>query len=278
MPSEKRDSVVYLVNEEQLSIRKACFIIGISRSTFQYKSILKDDSDVIEYLDQLTQKHVNIGFWQCHYRLRNKGILINHKRLYRVYTTMKLNLRRKRKKRLPQRMKQELAKCTAVNQTWSMDFLSDKLTDTRSFRIFNIIDDYNRESLKIDIDTSMPSRRVIQNLEEISFYRGYPSNIRVDNGPEFISNALQVWCEQRKINLLYIQPGKPMQNGYVERNNGSMRQEVLDAYMFTSLAQARELIYQWQEDYNFERPHKALKYKSPKTFLINEKGGEVFST
>jgi putative transposase len=183
---------------------------------------------------------------------------------------MKLNIRRRRKKRLPPRLKRELTQCTQQNQVWSMDFLSDKLTDGRSFRILNIIDDYNRESLQVEVDTNMPSKRVIRSLESIAFERGYPSNIRVDNGPEFISNALQIWCENRKINLLYIQPGKPMQNGYIERNNGSMRQELLDAYMFNSLSQARELIYNWQEDYNEHRPHKSLGYVSPLMYSKNQ--------
>jgi putative transposase len=270
MPSMKREAFDTLVSVYQLSIRKASKLLGIARSTLQYQKKPKDDIIVIEHLDKLTQKHVNIGFWSCYYRLRNRQIVINHKRLYRVYTDMKLNLRRRRKKRLPTRLKQELAKCTAQNQVWSMDFLSDKLTDSRSFRILNIIDDYSRESLKIDIDISMPSRRVIHNLNELAFERGYPSNIRVDNGPEFISTAIQVWCEKHRINLLYIQPGKPMQNGYVERNNGSMRQEVLDAYMFRNLSQARDLIYQWQEDYNEYRPHSALGYLSPRMFITEQ--------
>ena len=180
---------------------------------------------------------------------------------------MKLNLRRRREKRLPTRLKRELVKCIAQNQTWSMDFVSDKLTNGSSFRILNIIDDYNRESLKIDIDTSMPSKRVIQCLESIAFERGYPSSIRVDNGPEFISTALTLWSEKNKVTLLFIQPGKPTQNAYIERNNGSLRQEVLDAYMFGSLNQARQLIYQWQKNYNHERPHSALGYKSPLQFI-----------
>lgn len=253
--------------EEKLSTRKACKIAGISRATFQYKKKIKDDSEVINLLDNLTQKHVNIGFWSCYYRLKNQGFIYNHKRVYRIYTDMKLNLRRRRKKRLPARLKLELAKCIAQNQTWSMDFVSDKLTNGCSFRILNIIDDYSRESLQIDIDTSMPARRVIQALESIAFERGYPTSIRMDNGPEFISTALALWSEKNKVTLLHIQPGKPTQNAYIERNNGSLRQEVLDAYMFNSLAHARQLIYKWQEDYNYHRPHSALGYLSPKTFI-----------
>jgi putative transposase len=123
-----------------------------------------------------------------------------------------------------------------------MDFISDQLVDGRNFRILNIIDDYNRESLYLDIDTSLPAARVIRSLDMIAKHRGYPNNIRVDNGPEFISTALQLYCEKHHINLQYIQPGKPTQNAYVERNNGSMRREVLDAYLFTSLPQARQIL------------------------------------
>ena len=179
---------------------------------------------------------------------------------------MKLNLRRRRKKRLPAMLRQELGKCTAQNQCWSMDFVSDKLTNGSAFRILNIIDDYSRESLQIDLDTSMPSTRVIRSLEAVAFERSYPANLRVDNGPEFISTTLALWAEKNKVTLLHIQPGEPTQNAYVERNNGSMRQEVLDAYLFGSIAQARQLIYKWQEDYNYHRPHSALGYISPKLF------------
>lgn len=242
----------------------------MSRSTFQYEKKSKNDEELVEHLDKLTQKHVNIGFWQCHYRIRNLGFHYNHKRVYRVYTNMKLNLRRRRKKRLPPRLKRELTKCIKQNQTWSMDFVSDKLTNGSAFRILNIIDDYSRESLRIDIDTSMPSRRVIQALEAIAFERGYPAQIRMDNGPEFISTALACWSEKHQVTLLHIQPGKPTQNAYVERNNGSMRQEVLDAYMFGSITQARQLIYQWQEDYNHNRPHSSLGYLSPKAFIAKQ--------
>ncbi len=259
------------LNEEGLSIRKACQFVGIARSTTQYKKKDKDDKDLIDHLGRLTQKHVNIGFWQCYYRIRNQGYRYNHKRMYRVYTAMKLNIRRRRKKRLPTRLKRELVKCTAQNQVWSMDFVSDKLTNGSSFRILNIIDDYNRESLHIDLDTSMPAKRVIKALDTIAFERGYPANIRMDNGPEFISTALALWSEKHKVTLLHIQPGEPTQNAYIERNNGTMRQEVLDAYMFWSLAQARELIYSWQDDYNHERPHSALGYVSPKSFISNPK-------
>lgn len=211
----------------------------------------------------MTDKHAAIGFWQCYYRLRSKGHQYNHKRVYRVYTAMKLNIRRRAKRRLPERVKQPLGVPTAVGQMWSLDFMSDSLVDGRKFRLFNVIDDYNRESLAIEVDTSLPSLRVIRVLQRLIEQRGKPANIRSDNGPEFISHQLQQWCEHNKITWQYIQPGKPMQNAYIERKNGSIRRELLDAYVFYSLADVRIMSEEWRMDYNTERPHASLGYLSP---------------
>ncbi len=154
---------------------------------------------------------------------------------------------------------------SAPNQVWSIDFMSDSLVDGRKYRLLNIIDDFNRESLAVEIDTSLPSLRVIRVLESLIAQRGKPANIRCDNGPEFISHKLEDWCsdKRRQITLQFIQPGKPMQNAYIERKNGSMRRELLNAYMFKSLAEVRTLSEEWREDYNGERPHKSLGYLSP---------------
>lgn len=237
----------------------------MSRTSYQYKAKPKDDTDLQDALTSLTTKHVSIGYWQCCYRLWNKGYDWNHKRIYRVYTDMKLNIRRRSKKRLPERVKQALSVPDAPNQVWSIDFMSDRLIDGRKFRLLNVIDDYNRESLAIEVDTSLPSLRVIRVLERLIEQRGKPANIRCDNGPEFISHKLEEWCshQSRQISLQFIQPGKPMQNAYVERQNGSMRRELLNAYIFTSLAEVRMLSEEWRNDYNTERPHKSLGYMSP---------------
>lgn len=216
-------------------------------------------------LTALTTKHVAIGFWQCCYRLWNKGHWWNHKRIYRVYTDMKLNIRRRAKRRLPERVKQPLVVPTAPNQVWSIDFMSDSLVDGRRYRLFNVIDDFNRESLAIEVDTSLPSLRVIRVLERLIAQRGKPANIRCDNGPEFISHKLEQWCNEKdkQITLQFIQPGKPTQNAYIERTNGSIRRELLNAYLFYSLNEVREKCQEWRTDYNTERPHKALGYLSP---------------
>lgn len=176
---------------------------------------------------------------------------------------MKFNIRRRAKKRLPERIKLPLSVPSSPNQMWSLDFMSDSFTDNRKFRLLNVIDDFNRESLAIEADTSLPSLRVIRVLERLIEQRGKPANIRCDNGPEFISHKLQQWCQDRKITLRYIQPGEPTQNAYIERNNGSLRRELLNAYLFTTLREVREMTREWQIDYNNSRPHKALGYLSP---------------
>ena len=240
--------------------------MGISRTTCQYQAKPKDDLEVQEALTALTTKHASIGYWQCCYRLWNKGYLWNHKKIYRVYTDMKLNIRRRAKKRLPERAKQTLSVPNAPNQVWSIDFMSDTLVDGRRFRLFNVMDDFNRESLAIEIDTSLPSLRVTRVLNRIVEQRGKPANLRSDNGPEFISHILQEWCEKQQITLQYIQPGKPTQNAYIERKNGSIRRELLNAYLFNSLAEVRCLSEEWRIDYNTERPHKSLGYLSPLSY------------
>ena len=242
--------------------------MGISRTTCQYKAKPKDDTELQDALTALTTKHVAIGYWQCCYRLWNKAHWWNHKRIYRVYKDMKLNIRRRAKKRLPERVKQPLMVPSAPNQVWSIDFMSDSLVDGRKFRLLNIIDDFNRESLAIEVDTSLPSLRVIRVLEQLIAQRGKPANIRCDNGPEFISHKLEEWCNDktRQITLQFIQPGRPMQNAYIERKNGSMRRELLNAYLFYSLSEVRALKDQWQLDYNQDRPHKSLGYMSPHNY------------
>ena len=266
-PIDQRAAVAELRSEAAaISVNRACALVGMAVSSYRYRPKPKDDSAVEDLLDHLTTKHPAIGLWSCHYRLRNKGIVINHKRLRRVYRKMSLNIRRKPKRRLPERVKQPLAVPCGPNQCWSLDFMRDALTDGRKFRLLNVIDDYNREMLALEIDTSLPAQRVNRVLDRIVKERGLPANIRSDNGPEFISHAVQAWCEQNKVNWHYIQPGKPMQNAYVERNNGSLRRELLNAYAFSTLAEARQLGAAYRHDHNHERPLKALGYLSPLTY------------
>jgi putative transposase len=183
--------------------------VNISRTTHQYKAKQKVDVEIQQTLTSLTDKRPAIGFWQCYYRLRQSGKQWNHKRVYRVYKELRLNIRRRAKRRLPERIKLELSVPTSVNRMWSIDFMTDSLVDGRKIRLLNVIDDFNRESLAIEVDISLPALRVIRVLERIIAQRGKPANIRSDNGPEFICNKLEEWCKDQQISWQFIQPGKP---------------------------------------------------------------------
>lgn len=256
-----------MVSVYEISQRQACQTLSIARSTVQYESKVKDDEQVITQLRLLVDKHPSIGFWKCFYRLRRQGYTWNHKKVYRIYSELKLNIRRRYKKRLPARVKQALFVPEQINQVWSIDFMSDSLWDGRKFRLLNIVDDYNREVLCIETDTSLPTTRLIRELEQLKQYRGLPKMIRVDNGPEFISAKLDLWCKENKITLVFIQPGKPTQNAYVERCNGNIRRELLNAYVFKTLSEVREKADEWMYDYNNHRPHQALNFKTPVDLL-----------
>ncbi len=183
----------------------------------------------------------------------------NHKRVYRVYTAMNLNIRRRAKKRgyLQEQNSSYFSRLGLIM------FGSDSLWNAKRYRLLNVIDDYNRQALAIEADTSLPALRVIRTLERLKDNRGLPKMIRVDSGPEFISNKLDAWCKDNKVELAFIQPGKPTQNAFIERLNGSLRRELLNAYIFRTLSKVRDKAYDWMEDYNPNRPHKALNYKTP---------------
>lgn len=257
-----------MITTHEISQRQACKAVSLPRSTQRHRRIPKADREVIDQLQELVEKHPAIGFWQSFYRIRRKGFGWNHKRVYRVYTEMKLNIRRRYRKRLPARVKQALYQPESINQVWSIDFMSDTLWDGRRYRLLNIIDDFNREVLHIESDLSLPTVRVIRVLEYLEEFRGLPRMIRVDNGPEFISHKLDMWCREHQIELHFIQPGKPMQNGYVERCNGNIRKELLNAYVFTTLSEVREKTEQWRQDYNCSRPHQSLGYVPPAEYKI----------
>jgi len=237
-------------------------LIDLSRSVYHYQSI-RDDRTVIEKLQVMVEQRPTEGFWKMYYRIRKEGLVWNHKRIHRVYKVLKFNIRRKGKRRLPARILQPLETVHRINASWSMDFMTDSLLSGRKFRTLNLMDDFNREALAIEVDTSLPAERVIRVLEQVIDWRGKPTRIRVDNGPEFISTALGFWCEENDIHLQFIQPGKPTQNAYIERFNGSFRRDVLDAYLFDNLDQIKTLSEEWMEDYNNHRPHDALNGRSP---------------
>jgi len=252
-------------------ISRACRVLQTSRSSMSYVTI-KDDSFIEKNLRELAQDHPREGFWKCYFRLRNSGEVINHKRLYRVYKQLGLPLRRKHKKRLPTRTKDPLDVPKTFVHTWSIDFMSDALEGGRKFRSFNVIDDYNREVLFIETDYSLKSSRVIWVLRHLVNRYGKPVKIRMDNGPEFIAQLAKDWSEVNDIEFKYIQPGKPMQNGYIERFNKSYREGVLDAYQFQSIDEVREITQEWIQDYNNHRPHDALGGLPP--VLYKEKNNQ----
>jgi len=248
------------------SVRLACCAFSISETCCRYRAKLGHENAVIaDWLVRLTHNHRNWGFGLCYLYLRNvKGFRRNHKRVYRIYRSLELNLRIKPKKRLIREKPELLAVPEAVNQSWSMDFMHDQLSDGRTYRLFNVIDDYNREGLIIDADFSLPAERVIRSLEQLIEWRGKPQAIRCDNGPEYVSHKLTAWAKKQRIDINYIQPGKPQQNAYVERYNRTIRYDWLSHYLFESIAEVQDFATRWLWTYNNERPNMALGGITPK--------------
>jgi putative transposase len=244
-------------------------MVQLSRCVYRYQAKRTMDELIIHELRQLAETQPRWGCDKMTDYLRNQaGHAWNHKRIHRVYRALALHLKRKPKKRLPARAPQTLAVPEQRNQTWSLDFMSDALSNGRTFRTLNVIDDFNREALWIEVDTSLPAERVVRVLEQLLSWRGKPTSIRMDNGPELISQRLESWARAQKIELLHIQPGKPAQNAYIERFNRTYREEVLDAYLFDDLQEVRYITERWLEEYNTIRPHEALKGLPPRQFAL----------
>ena len=248
------------IAEHHISIRLACKIFQISETCFRYRRLHDDENALIaDWLIKLTSTWRNWGFGLCFLYLRNvKGFKWNHKRVYRIYKELSLNLRIKPKKRLVREKPEKLGTPASINEVWSMDFMHDQLGDQRGYRLFNVIDDYNREGLTIEIDLSLPAERVIRSLDQTIEWRGKPKVLRCDNGPEYISHKLRKWAEKHGIKLSYIQPGKPQQNAYIERFNRTVRYDWLNQEVFDSIEEVQEQATTWLWHYNNERPNMAL--------------------
>ena len=256
----------YAITQHEVSERRACRVVSLSRSAYRYQAKRSDDTAIQTQLTALAEQHRRWGFDKMMDWLRQQGYPWNHKRVYRVYCELGLNRRIKPKKRLPTRHPKPLAQPVTTNHCWSLDFMRDSLTDGRAFRTLNIIDDFNREALWIEVDLSLPARRVIRVLEQLAAERGYPQVLRSDNGPEFIAQALADWVADRPITWDFIEPGKPAQNAYIERFNRTYREDVLDAYLFDTLEEVRTITDRWMETYNTVRPHAALAGATPTAF------------
>jgi putative transposase len=260
-----------------LSIRHACRLIGLSRTTFRYKTVVKPDEEPIrKRLKELAQTRRRFGCRRLHVMLRREGFKINHKRTERIYRQEGLILRIRRRKKMSAQLRTDIPKPSYPNHVWSMDFMRDNLASGRSIKVLSVVDEYSRKCFRIEVDTSINGVRVARILSEISQTEGLPEVIIIDNGPEFISKALDAWAYERGVKLTFIRPGKPVENAYIESFNGRFRDECLNENWFLSLEQARRIIEKWRIDYNCERPHSSLGYLTPDEFINQE--SRKFST
>jgi len=261
-----------MIAEHGLSQRRACRLADLNLSTWQYKPIRPDDGGLRERIVALAGERRRFGYRRLYILLRREGWRANHKVVHRIYREEGLQVRKRKRKRIGPADRQPIALPGRVNERWSMDFVSDGLSSGTRFRALNIVDDFSRECPAIEVDTSLPGARVVRVLERLSETRGLPKAIVVDNGPELISKVLDEWAYRNKVRLHFIEPGKPIQNAFVESFNGRFRDECLNEHWFTSLKDARRIIEDWRIDYNTRRPHSALGYATPKEFASRHQG------
>lgn len=248
-----------------LSERHACELNDLDRSTYRYEPEPDQNAELRTRLTELARQRPRFGYRRLGVLLEKDGSVVNHKRLLRVYQEAGLAVRRRERKRLA-RERVGMPVLTKPNQEWSIDFVSDALANGRAIRSLTVLDNFTKESLAIEVDTSLSGLRVTRVLDRIIAERGTPNGLRLDNGPEFTSRCFIAWAEQRGVPLIYIQPGKPVQNSYIESFNGRFRDECLNANWFENLADARRKIAAWRLDYNQARPHSSLAYRTPEEF------------
>lgn len=267
-PEAKRDAVTHLCAEHGVSERRACEVLKVDRSSVRYKSTRPDDSHLRDAMKKVAAERRRFGYRRIHVMLERQGLYMNQKKLRRLYRDEKLQVRKRggRKRALGTRRPMLLP--SRVNERWSLDFVSDAFTDGRRFRVLAVVDDFSRECLALVADTSLSGGRVTRELDSLIRQRGKPTTIVSDNGTELTSMAVLKWCQETGVEWHYIQPGKPMQNGFVESFNGSFRDECLNETLYSSLNQARHQISKWKEDYNTQRPHSSLGNITPVEFAM----------
>jgi putative transposase len=258
--------VSYVEVEYQMSERHACRLLGLGRSTHRYRARKDHDAGLRMRLKELAARRMRFGYRRLTAMLLREGMPANHKRVYRLYREEGLAMRIRQRRRI--RWSGAVVKPAASqpNQRWSMDFVTDCVSSGKVIRMLTIVDDCTRECPAIEVDTSLGGLRVRRVLDRVASERGLPEAIVLDNGPEFRGRALAAWSEERGVRLEFIQPGKPVQNAYVESFNGRLRDECLNANWFTSLSDARRKVETWRLDYNQQRPHSSLDYMPPAEF------------
>ncbi len=272
-PGAKRAVVEHFRGQFGVSERRACGLAGQPRSVQRYVSRRADVSGLRARIAQTAQERPRFGYRRIGVLLRRDGHVVNHKRLYRLYSELQLAVRRKRRKRASQAAREAQPAATAVNDCWSLDFLSDALTDGRALRVLAVVDDHSKRSPALECDVAMPAERVIRILDRAIELYGQPKAVRTDNGPEFTSRVFDAWCYQRGIEHRLIRPGKPTENAFAESFNGRVRDELLNQHCFSTVRHSQDLCADWRADYNEIRPHSALRGLSPEQFLAQGGGG-----
>jgi len=278
-PAARREATTYLRQTFEMSERRACRVIGTDRASVRYQGVRPDDVALRERLKALAQERRRFGYRRLHVLLRREGHAVNRKRVQRLYREERLTVRRRGGRKRAIGTRRPMVMPLAPDQRWSLDFISDQLTDGRRFRILAVVDDCTRECLALVADTSISGRRVARELDDIIRRRGKrPDTIVSDNGTELTSNAILGWTDETGVGWHYIAPGKPQQNGFIESFNGRLRDELLNETLFRSLPHARAALDAWRHDYNEERPHSKLGWMTPRGYasaLIGEIGRDA---
>jgi putative transposase len=255
------------VEQFAVSERRACGLVGMSRSVYHYtRRAPTDEAQVQQRLRELAAERRRFGYRRLHVLLGREGYRLNHKRVERLYRTAGLAVRKRRRKRVAATERAVRLVPTRPTEQWCLDFVSDALATGRRLRLLAILDVFTREALTIEVDTSLPGARVVRALEQVVAEHGTPVEIVMDNGPELTGRALDQWAYQQGVRLHFIEPGKPVQNAFIESFNGRLRDECLNEHWFVSLADARQTVEAWRQDYNQNRPHSALGYRTPAAF------------